>query len=255
MPLDPASGVYYEVVGKGPPVLVGLPLMASHADIFGPEGQACHDGYVNGLADRFSLILMDYPSIGRSRDIPPHALTAERVCDDLVSVAASVGHDRFAWLGYSWSGAVGLQLAARTRLTALAIGGWPPLDAPYPAILRASRARIGAVPASAMRILRGPGQYAQWSAFYDSVSAWPEADAVAAIDCPRLVFFGGNGDLVEAGESVPIASAIRGRRSALEAGGWRVVEFAGQGHAVCMEPSLVVPVIRDFLLAAHGLGA
>ena len=29
MPLDAASGVYYEVQGQGQPLLIGLPMMAS----------------------------------------------------------------------------------------------------------------------------------------------------------------------------------------------------------------------------------
>jgi hypothetical protein len=62
-----------------------------------------------------------------------------------------------------------------------------------------------------------------------------------------MVYFGGDGDLVEAGIPVRIASIIREQRAALEQQGWTVHEIAGQGHGVCMAPDLVVPPVRGFL--------
>ena len=51
------------------------------------------------------------------------------------------GRDRFAYYGYSWLALAGLQLAIRTdRLTALAMGGFPPLGGPYAAMLTVTRA-------------------------------------------------------------------------------------------------------------------
>jgi pimeloyl-ACP methyl ester carboxylesterase len=248
MPLDPASGVYFEVHGKGPAVMVGLPLMASHQETFGEAMMSVHDGYVAPLRDRYSLILIDYPSIGRSRDIAPEALTADRVCADLLSVSTAAGHERFAFWGYSWSGAVGLQLASRTdRLSALVVGGWPPLGGPYTNILKAARRKIGAVEPGARVILRNDDQYRQWSYYYDSMIGWDEAAATAAISCPRLGYFGGKGDLVEAGLRVNIASAFRANRTQLEALGWEIEEFPDQGHEVCMDAALVVPRVAAFL--------
>jgi hypothetical protein len=76
---------------------------------------------------------------------------------------------------------------------------------------------------------------------------WPEAASVAAIACPKMVYFGAEGDLVEAGTPIRIASIIRERRTTLESQGWRVHEIAGQGHGVCALPELVVPPVRSFL--------
>jgi hypothetical protein len=59
--------------------------------------------------------------------------------------------------------------------------------------------------------------------------------------------FGSEGDLVEAGIPVPIASCIRAHRGTLEALGWRVHEIAGHGHALCMLPEVAVPPVRAFL--------
>jgi pimeloyl-ACP methyl ester carboxylesterase len=163
-------------------------------------------------------------------------------------VASAAGFDRFAYWGYSWGAAVGLQLAARTsRLTALVLGGWPPLGAPYAGILQATRLKQASPEPSSLKVLRSKDQYRQWEAYYSSMLAWPEAESVARIACPKMVFFGGEGDLVEADIPIRIASLIREHRTALEQLGWVVHELPGQGHGVCMAPDLVVPPVRSFL--------
>jgi pimeloyl-ACP methyl ester carboxylesterase len=163
-------------------------------------------------------------------------------------VASAAGFDRFAYWGYSWGAAVGLQLAARTdRLTALVMGGWPPLGAPYAGILQATRLKQANPESSSLKVLRSKDQYRQWETYYASMLNWPEAESVARIACPKMVYFGGDGDLVEAGIPVRIASIIREQRAALEKQGWTVQEIPGQGHGVCMAPDLVVPPVRGFL--------
>lgn len=248
MPLDPVSGVFYEVQGQGQPLLIGLPLMASFTELFGSEMQPVLDGYLNRLTDCYRVLRVDYPSIGGSRDIAPEDLTADRVCADLLAVASAAGFDRFAYWGYSWGAAVGLQLAARTdRLSALVVGGWPPQGAPYAGILQATRLKQTNPEPSSLKVLRSKDQYRQWEAYYRSMLDWPEAESVARIACPRMVFFGCDGDLVEAGIPIRIASLIREHRTALEKLGWEVHECPGQGHGVCMTPALVVPPVRAFL--------
>jgi pimeloyl-ACP methyl ester carboxylesterase len=236
------------VQGQGQPLLIGLPLMASFTELFGSEMQPVLDGYLNRLTDRYRVVRVDYPSIGGSRDIAPESLTADRVCADLLAVASAAGFDRFAYWGYSWGAAVGLQLAARTsRLTALVLGGWPPLGAPYEGILQATRLKQHDPEPSSMKVLRTKDQYRQWETWYTSMQGWPEAASVQRIACPKLVYFGGEGDLVEAGIPIRIASIIREHRDELLRQGWTVQEMAGQGHGVCMAPELVVPPVRSFL--------
>ncbi len=248
MPLDPASGVFYEVQGQGQPLLIGLPLMASFTQLFGTELQGVLDGYLDRLSDRYRVLRVDCPSIGGSRDIAPDELTADRVCADLLAVASAAGFDRFAYWGYSWGAAAGLQLAARTdRLTALVLGGWPPLGAPYEGILQATRLKQPDPEPSSLKVLRSKEQYRQWETYYTSMLDWPEAESVARIACPKMVYFGGDGDLVEAGFPIRIASIIREHRVTLEQLGWAVHEIPGQGHGVCMAPELVVPPVRAFL--------
>jgi pimeloyl-ACP methyl ester carboxylesterase len=250
MPLDPVTGVFFALHGppSGRPLMVTLPLMASFGAIFGAELEPVLGGYLDQLTDRYRVLLVDYPSIGHSRDIAPAELTADRVCADLLRVASAAGFARFAYWGYSWGGNVGLQLATRTdRLDALVVGGWPALGAPYAELLQAARLKLPHPEPSSLKVLRSPAQYAQWIHYGQSIEVWPEREAVARITCPRLNVFGSEGDLVEAGISVPIASRIRAHRGELEALGWRVHEIPGQGHGLCMQPEVAVPPVRTFL--------
>jgi hypothetical protein len=94
MPLDPATGVFFEMHGPstGRPLMITLPLMASFGEIFGAELEPVLAGYLDRLTDRYRVMLVDYPSIGRSHDIVPAELTANRVCADLLGVARRPGN-------------------------------------------------------------------------------------------------------------------------------------------------------------------
>lgn len=248
MPADKRSGVYYELHGDGVPLLLGFPIMATHGEIFGEAAGVIRDQYLQGLTDRYQVLLTDYPSIGRSRDIPARALTADRVCADFLSVADAAGFNTFAYWAYSWGAAAGLQLASRTdRLSALIVGGWPPLGAQYKEILKAGLEQIDNPPKEARVVLRSPAQYAQWSTFYGSVQDWPEARYARSIACPKLAFAGAEGDTTAGSEAINNASILRDRQQELEAMGWQVELIEGRGHSVCMEPEVLVPVVRAFL--------
>ena len=250
MPLDPSTGVFHALHGppQGRPLMITLPLMASFGEIFGAEMEPLLQGYLDRLTDRYRVLLVDYPSIGRSRDIAPEDLSADRVCADLLGVARAAGFGRFAYWGYSWGGNVGLQLAARTdRLDALVVGGWPALGGPYETLLEAARRKQPNPEPSSLKVLRSPAQYAQWIHYGQSIAGWNERDAVAQITCPRMNVFGSEADLVEAGLAVPIASRIRAHRGELQALGWHVHEVTGHGHGLCMQPDVAVPPVRAFL--------
>jgi len=242
-----STSIYHEIHGTGVPLLLGFPIMASHAEIFGSDGAAVLNGYLDRLTDRYRVLLADYPSIGKSPSIPAAEFTVERVCADLIQVADTAGFDRFAYWGYSWGGAVGLQLATRTdRLSALVCGGWPPIGGQYADLLNGARLQVSDPPTHAMAVLRNPEQYAQWVTFYESLEDWSE-EAVAGISCPRMVFSGSDGDTDVGDIEVPIASTIRSRRAELEASGWHVREIPGRDFSVCLDPAAVVPVVREFL--------
>ncbi len=95
---------------------------------------------VDGLSDRFRVVAFDYE--GHLFAHPkPDTLTPGTIAADFLTVADAAGADRFAYYGYSWLALAGLQLALRTdRLSALVMGGYPPLDGPYEEMLAVTAA-------------------------------------------------------------------------------------------------------------------
>ncbi|HJU03158.1 MAG TPA: hypothetical protein VJ966_18330, partial [Actinomycetes bacterium] len=139
------STIPVEVDGHGPTVL----LPVNPRPVEGPEAEelrrwgvdpALGRSLIDGLSDAFRVVAFDYE--GHVLQVPkPDTLTPANVAADLLAVADAAGADRFAWYGYSWRAVCGLQLAVRTdRLTALAMGGYPPLDGPYAEMLTVTRA-------------------------------------------------------------------------------------------------------------------
>src|SRR5690242_17921022 len=133
--LHDGNTITVEVHGQGPVVLLPVdprPVEGAQADELRKWGAdpALGRTLVDGLSDRFRVVAFDYE--GHCLRVPkPATLTPDNVAADLLAVADAAGADRFAYYGYSWLAVSGLQLAARTdRLTALAMGGYPPLGQP-----------------------------------------------------------------------------------------------------------------------------
>lgn len=234
------NGVHYEVQGRGFPLILGYPFMAS--SVADEADNQALKGYLERLTDHYRVLTVDYPNVGLSRRFPQDQLTAQRLCDDLLEVADAAGFDRFVWWGFSWGGLIGLQLASRSnRLAALICGGWPPLDGPYADMLKAIRV-IAVDP---------PPRYTipidQFITFYESVRDWPESEAVGYIQCPRMTFVGSADELDIAGVPIRLAAAFHRRRRDLEQLGWHVVEIPGRDHWVYQDPNTVVPIVREFL--------
>jgi hypothetical protein len=227
--------IHFEVHGSGAALILGYPLTAS--EVTESPGRAATNGYLARLTDRYRVLVMDYPNIGRSESIPPSELTADRVCADLLRVADAAGFGRFAWWGYSWGGLVGLLLAGRTdRLTAIVCGGWPPLGGLCPLVLESCRASAATL------------EYQkQYVTFYESLEGWSEAEAVKQITCPRLTYAGSADEIERGGVTMPIAAMLRLHRSELESGGWQVSELLDRDHSVWTDPDAVVPIVRPFL--------
>jgi pimeloyl-ACP methyl ester carboxylesterase len=178
---------------------------------------------------------MRYPPVTMSPTFA-NAFTVDRVCTDILTVADRVGVDRFAWYGFSWGGVVGLQLAMRTnRLTALVVGGWPPLGGQYRETLAV--AEIGAS--------RGGGS--QYATFYRSFRDWSERDGVAKITCPRMTFVGMKDEFVAEGYQIRHGPLIAEHRVELERMGWKVRLVEGFGHELGGRPDVVIPLVREFL--------
>jgi len=128
------STIPVEIGGQGPAVL----LPVNPQPVEGPQAEelrrwgvdpALGRSLIDGLGDAFRVVAFDYE--GHVLEVPkPDTLTPANVVADLLAVADAAGADRFAYYGYSWHAVNGLQLAVRTdRLTALAMGGYPPWTA------------------------------------------------------------------------------------------------------------------------------
>ncbi|MFD0891309.1 alpha/beta fold hydrolase, partial [Streptosporangium algeriense] len=204
---------------------------------------------VEGLRDAFTVVAFDYENHVLANP-KPRTLTPDNIARDLLAVADAAGADRFAYYGYSWLALSGLQLALRTdRLSALVMGGFPPLGGPYAEMLRVtvathemalagpSRETAGKASESSwtgegepdwssVEMTMSPDQTRQFVTLYEELRGFDDLAAQARITCPRLCF-AGSADDIEYGERwggvrVGIASAIAGRRAEIEALGWDV---------------------------------
>ena len=143
--LHDGSIIEIEVEGEGPTLLLPVnphPVTGPQAETMRAWGADPALGHtlIKGLRDAFRVVAFDYE--GQCLRLPkPDTLTPTNVASDLLAVADAVGADRFAYYGYSWLALIGMQLAIRTdRLAALVMGGFPPLDGPYAAMLRITTA-------------------------------------------------------------------------------------------------------------------
>jgi len=181
--------------------------------------------------------------------------------------------DRFASYGYSWLALLGLQLATRTdRLSALIMGGFPPLGGPYAAMLRVTTAAHEmAVKAAAqtdegaadqqpaaeagdwsnVQVTVSPDQTRQFVTLYQVLQGFDDRAAQAHITCPRLCF-AGSADEIQYGPKwgdvlVSIAGPIIAGRAELENLGWEVRVLDGLDHLQAMQAKQVVPILRSWL--------
>ncbi|MFI5913118.1 alpha/beta fold hydrolase [Dactylosporangium sp. NPDC051541] len=256
-----------EIHGRGPVVLLPVnptPIEGPAADELRRWGGDPAHGrtLVDGLADRCTVVAFDYEGHVLA-DPKPDTLTADTICADVLAVADAAGADRFAFYGYSWTALSGLQLAARTdRITALAMGGWPPLGAPYQGMLQvttathamaadppATRAQTGNAWADAEFTMSEP-QTRQFMHLYQGLQDFDERAALARIGCPRLCLMGGADtiDYVEpwGGTTIDLATPVRVHQAELERLGWEVHVLDNLDHMQTMQAATVLPMLKPF---------
>ncbi len=225
-------------------------------------GRALADGLA---AAGYRVIAADYEGhLGAHPQ--PTTLTARGVATDLLAIADAAGADRFAYYGYSWLALAGLQLAVRTdRLTALAMGGFPPLGGPYDAMLavtwathEAAIANAGATPApaaepgdwDAAEVTLTPDQTQQYVTLYESLRGFDERTPLTV---PRLAFAGTGDEIVYGprwgGVTVSIGPALARHRDELTAQGW-TVELVDGDHLSTMQAAVALPILTGWLRSA-----
>jgi pimeloyl-ACP methyl ester carboxylesterase len=274
--LHDGSPIAVEVQGRGPTVLLAV----NPQPVEGPQAEelrrwgtdpALGRTLVDGLSDAFQVVAFDYE--GHVLNTPkPDTLTPDRVAADLLAVAAAAGADRFAYYGYSWLALCGLQLAVRTdRLTALVMGGYPPLDGPYEPMLRVTKAthdlavaNTASPPAqppaadpeaepdwSTVEVTLTEAQTRQFVTLYQALQGFDDRAAQARLTCPRLCFAGSADEISYdqrwGGVRVSMADPLIARRAELEALGWDVTVLEGLDHIQAMQTAQVLPILRPWL--------
>src|SRR5579863_6172961 len=275
--LHDGSTIEIEIHGAGPTLLLPVnpqPVTGPQAETMRQWGAdpALGRSLIEGLSDAFRVVAFDYE--GQCQRGPkPDTLTPANAASDLLAVADAAGADRFAYYGYSWLALIGLQLAIRTdRLTALAMGGFPPLDGPYAAMLRVTRASHEMAVAVAAKAAEGvvdeqpvvepgdwdnaeisvpPEQTRQFVTLYEALQDFDDRAAQAYVTCPRLCF-AGSADEIQYGPKwgdvlVSIAGPLIAERAELEHLGWEVRVLDGLDHLQAMQAKQVVPILRSWL--------
>ena len=143
--LNDGSTIDIEVQGQGPALLISVnpvPIEGAQADEMRKWGvdPALGRSLIDGLCNKFRVVAFDYE--GHLMKTPqPDTLTPNHIANDLLAVADAANARQFAYYGYSWLALSGMQLAIRTdRLTALIMGGFPPIGGPYKEMLTVTQA-------------------------------------------------------------------------------------------------------------------
>jgi pimeloyl-ACP methyl ester carboxylesterase len=277
--LHDGSAIEVQVHGEGPALLLPVnprPVEGPQAEVMRRWGNdpALGRSLVDGLKDAFRVVAFDYE--GQVLATPKaDTLVPDNLARDFLAVADSAGADRFAWYGYSWLALSGLQLAIRTdRVSALVMGGYPPIDGPYAEMLRvttathrmaaepragtASRASAEAAPDeldwSTVEVTMSEAQTRQFVTLHQALQRFDDRAAQARLACPRLCF-AGSADEIDyeerwGGVRVSLVRPLLERRAELEGYGWDVRVLDGLDHTQAMQAASVLPVLRPWLTAA-----
>jgi pimeloyl-ACP methyl ester carboxylesterase len=279
--LHDGSAIEVQVHGQGPALLLPVnprPVQGPPAAELRRWGNdpALGRSLIDGLKDAFRVVAFDYE--GHVLATPkPDTLVPDNLARDFLAVADAADAERFAWYGYSWLAVAGLQLATRTdRVSALVMGGFPPIDGPYAEYLRVTTAthrmaaepRDPAAPAapasapaapdeldwSSVEVTLSEAQTRQFVTLYQALQGFDDRAAQTRLACPRLCF-AGSADDIDYGERwggvrVRVAAPLLERRTELERYGWEVRVLDGLDHTQAMQATNVLPILRPWLTAA-----
>jgi pimeloyl-ACP methyl ester carboxylesterase len=260
--LHDGNAIDVEVYGEGPTLLLPVNPRPAEGELAEQMRQYGNDpalgqSFIKGLSDAFRVVAFDYE--GHVLRVPKTlTLTPENVAKDLLAIADAAGAKQFAYYSYSWLAVIGLQLALRTdRLTALIMGGYPPLDGPYKEMLGVTMAAHEMSekplnPDDEWAVATSKDQTQQFVTLYEALQSFDDRAAQSKLTCPRLCFVG-SADAIQYAENwgsilVDIARPVIGGRAELERFGWDVRVLDGMDHIQAMQATHVVPVIRPWLV-------
>ena len=149
-------------------------------------------------------------------------MTADTVAD-ILAIADAAGAETFAWWGYSYGGAVGLQLAARTdRVSALVVGGFPPLWQPLSDMLLAlhqmeDQLELAGLTGESSFLLNQDSIH-----FYTSIAQINQLDLLDKITAPRMVYHDVDDTVGIGGMVHDLSRRTREGADTLKARGWEI---------------------------------
>jgi pimeloyl-ACP methyl ester carboxylesterase len=266
--LHDGSTIEIEIHGTGPTLLLPVnpqPVVGPQAEQMRKYGAdpALGQALIKGLSDAFRVVAFDYEGQCFRRP-KPDTLTPTNTASDLLAVADAAEAHQFAYYGYSWLAMIGLQFAIRTdRLSALIMGGFPPLNGPYEEMLLVTTAAYEiasgvqtTVPTEESEwsgIALSTDQTRQFVTLYQALQGFDDQAAQARITCPRLCFVG-SADEIQYGKrwgnvSVSLAGPIVRGQAQLSHQGWDVQVLDGLDHMQAMQVKQVVPILRSWLMS------
>ena len=234
---DDGVKISYELIGPSdaPVLWVGYPWSKGWAELMAKmtegnlENDTVNDQLLQRLSRKYQVLYVDYPrGVGRTTGPLPGDLLPETAAKDYDAVAEAAGIEKFVALGFSWGGALGVQVALHSeRCAGLAIGGWPVLGAPFEEIIPQVISNTAVLPPG-----RAKNIYASNVNFYKaSLAGWDDTRVLESLSdkAGLLYLYIGSEDVAvpEAGLDLPLAERIIDNKERLENGGWKVDVFEG----------------------------
>ena len=134
------------------------------------------------------------------------------------------------------------------RLTALMVGGFPPLNAPFERMTWVVKDMAKNLPQMAgVEFSRKLAN--QSVGFYEPLIGWSERDEVSQVKIPRMVFIGSN----DIAQGLPeqykteLAEPVRESETELRDMGWEIHWILGAGHLDAIKPERALSIVRRFL--------
>jgi hypothetical protein len=133
-------------------------------------------------------------------------------------------------------------------MSALAVGGFPPLGAPF-AEMTAFSSQMAASALTSDHL--NPKLLLSPIGFYAPLVSWAERENLEALTMPRLAFIGVDDVGVPSlGVDLPLAARVRANAPALQEMGWQIEWLEGQDHLSAISPQVSLPPVHDFFRRA-----